>query len=224
VRELNKKELIPIALLIVAALLAIYVYPLLPAEVPMHWNAAGEVDSYGSKLFHVLLYPGIIVFIYALFELIPRIEVFRKNIKDFMKHFFIMKVAIMAFMIYIFALTTLPALGYAINFNVFLMPAVGLLMVIIGYLIKFAKRNFFVGIRTPWTLASDTVWKKTHELGSWVFMAMGVWLAVVGLILSPKYLVWGILVPVLGSVVWMFVYSYLLYKKESEDFQKEPKL
>jgi uncharacterized membrane protein len=104
------------------------------------------------------------------------------------------------------------------------MPAVGALFVIIGYLIKFSKRNFFVGLRTPWTLASDYVWEKTHKVGSWIFMALGVWMAVVGLLFSPKYLVWGILVPVFGMFIWMFVYSYLLYKKESEDFKKEPKL
>ncbi|MDP7282427.1 MAG: SdpI family protein, partial [Candidatus Undinarchaeales archaeon] len=132
--------------------------------------------------------------------------------------------SILAFMLYVFVLTTLPNFGFSINFNVLLMPAVGLLMVVIGYLIRFAKRNFFVGIRTPWTLASDSVWKKTHEVGSWVFIGIGVWLAVVGLILPVNLVVWGIMVPVLGMVVWMFVYSYLLYKKESEDFQKEPKL
>ena len=221
---MNKKELIPIGIILLTLITAIYIYPLLPAQVPIHWNAAGEVDDYGSRLFHVLMFPGIILFIYALFEIIPRIEVFRKNIKSFMKHFFVMKVSILAFMFYVFILTTLPNFGFTVNFNLLLMPAVGLLMVVIGYLIKFAKRNFFVGIRTPWTLASDSVWKKTHEVGSWVFMGMGVWLAVVGLIFSPKYLVWGILVPVLGSVVWMFWYSYKLYKEESGDFKKEPKL
>ena len=221
---MNKKEIIPIAIIFFTLLTAFYIFPRLPAQVPTHWNAAGEIDAYGSRLFHVLMFPGIIVFIYGLFELIPRIEVFRKNIKSFMKHFFIMKVSILAFMLYVFVLTTLPNFGFSINFNVLLMPAVGLLMVVIGYLIRFAKRNFFVGIRTPWTLASDSVWKKTHEVGSWVFIGIGVWLAVVGLILPVNLVVWGIMVPVLGMVVWMFVYSYLLYKKESEDFQKEPKL
>jgi uncharacterized membrane protein len=127
-------------------------------------------------------------------------------------------------MFYVFILTTLPNFGYSINFNVLLMPAVGLLMVVIGYLIKFAKRNFFIGIRTPWTLASDTVWKKTHEIGSKVFIGLGVWLAIVGLVLPVKFIVWGIMIPIFGMVIWMFVYSYLLYKKESENFKKEPKL
>jgi len=221
---MNKKEIIPIGIILLTLVIAGYIYPLLPAQIPTHWNAAGEVDAYGSKLFHVLMFPGIILLIYALFEVIPRIEVFRKNIRAFMKHFFVMKVSIMAFMCYIFVLTTLPNFGYGINFNIWLMPAVGLLMGVIGYLIKFAKRNFFVGIRTPWTLASDHVWKKTHDIGSKLFMTMGVWIALSGLVLSPKYIMWGIMVPILGLVVWMFVYSYLLYKKESQDFSKEPKL
>jgi len=222
--RMNKKELIPIGIILLTLVTAVYIYPLLPDQVPTHWNAAGEVDNYGSKLFHVLMFPSIIILIYALFEVIPRIEVFRKNIRAFMKHFFVMKVSILAFMCYIFVLTTLPNFGYSINFNIWLMPAVGLLMVVIGYLIKFAKRNFFVGLRTPWTLASDAVWKKTHDIGSKLFMAIGVWIALSGLVFPPKYVMWSIMVPVFGVVIWTFVYSYLLYKKESHDFKKEPNL
>jgi len=220
---MKKKELIPLTIVLLTVLVAIYIYPLLPARVPIHWNAASEIDGYGSRLFHVLMFPGIIVFIYALFQLIPKIEVFRKNIKSFMKYFFVMKVTIMGFLFYIFVLTTLPNFGFNIKFNILLMPALGTMFMVIGYVMKFAKRNFFVGFRTPWTLASDKVWKKTHEVGSKLFMILGVWLAISGFF-PTKYFMWYILVPVFGLVLWMFVYSYRLYKKESKGFKKEPKL
>lgn len=221
---MNKKELVPIALILAAVVLSIYVYPLLPDTVAIHWNASGQANGYSSKLFHVLLFPGIILFMYALFEILPRIEVFRKNLQSFSKHFFAIKVALLSFFVYVYVLATAANLGYTFNFGIWLMPALGLLFVIIGYAIQFAKRNFFVGIRTPWTMASDTVWKKTHKAGSKVFIGLGVWTALIGFIFPPKWLIWVMIVPLAASVVWMFWYSYALYKKESNNFKKEPKL
>ena len=74
------------------------------------------------------------------------------------------------------------------------------------------KRNFFIGIKTPWTLASERVWKKTHEMGGKVFMGTAV-LILVGM-LFPDYTIWFMLVPLLGGIGWIFIYSYLEFRKE----------
>ena len=76
-----------------------------------------------------------------------------------------------------------------------------------------AKRNFFIGIRTPWTLSSDHVWDETHRLGSILFIASGI-LALFGAFF-PDYAIWFILVPVLGSTLFLLVYSYILYQRET---------
>ena len=80
-----------------------------------------------------------------------------------------------------------------------------------GGFLKTAKRNWFIGIRTPWTLSNDKVWDKTHQLGSKLFMASGI-ISLLGLFKS-KCLIWFLLVPVLLSTLILFVYSYLEWKK-----------
>jgi uncharacterized membrane protein len=89
----------------------------------------------------------------------------------------------------------------------------GLIFIFAGFMMRQAKRNFFIGIRTPWTLSSDRVWDETHRLGSILFIASGV-LALLGA-LFPDFAIWFILVPVLGSTLFLLVYSYVLYQRET---------
>lgn len=201
------------SILIIIALFAasFYLYPGLPDEIPTHWNARGEIDDYSSKEM-VFLFPVIIFLIYGLFLVLPKIAVFRENIKSF-KHFESMKLALVLFFSLIFSATLLPNFGYDdLNMSRIIMPIIGLLLIYSGYIIKDAKRNFFIGIRTPWTLASDYAWEKTHKLGSKGFMLAGI-LMFLTLIFPPTYMVWFILVIVLGLVAILFVYSYLIWVK-----------
>jgi uncharacterized membrane protein len=93
-----------------------------------------------------------------------------------------------------------------------MMPAMGLLFFYIGTLMSKLKRNWFIGIRNPWTLSSDKVWNKTHKLGGTLFKVLGI-IMVLGILVASKYIVWIILVPVFTIVIWLFVYSYLEYKR-----------
>lgn len=213
IESMNKKEYLPIGIMLLVIAISVYLYPILPDQVPTHWNAAGDVDGYSSKLFHVTMFPALIILIAGLFHIIPRIGVFRKNIEAFMEYFYVMKVTVLAFFLYLYVITTLPNFGIGISMNFAIMPAVGFLFIIIGYMMKFAKRNFFVGIRTPWALASDKVWKKTHELGSKLFMVIGIWMFFVAF-LPPKFVIWALLIPIIVFVFWMYAYSYFEWKKE----------
>ena len=80
-------------------------------------------------------------------------------------------------------------------------------------MIKNAKRNFFIGIRTPWTLANDKVWKATHERGSLLFKILGVY-TFIFIFFTSEYAIWFFLVPVLALVIYLFAYSYFEFKKE----------
>ena len=163
-----------IVMIALAFLVGIALYPQMPDTMPSHWNAAGEVNGYMSKFWGLFLMPLISLGIFLLFLAIPRIDPLKANIAQFIKSYNLMMVLLTGYMLYVYALTLLAALGYQFNMTTMLLPAMGILFILIGFLIGNAKRNFFVGIRTPWTFSSDTVWAKTHQLGKWTFIGAGV--------------------------------------------------
>jgi uncharacterized membrane protein len=77
-----------------------------------------------------------------------------------------------------------------------------------------AKKNWFVGIRTPWTLSSENVWEKTHKIGAKLFKAAGI-TALLG-VLAPAYSFFFILGPILAASLYLVLYSYLEYRKEKK--------
>ena len=95
------------------------------------------------------------------------------------------------------------------------MPAMGLLFIFIGSMLRKAKRNFFIGIRTPWTLSSDKVWDETHRLGAVLFMISGV-LAFIGAFFGGTTAFWLFFVPLMSSAIFLVIYSYVLYKQETK--------
>jgi len=211
--ELSRYDKAAILIIVLLLSAAGYLYPSLPGEIPTHWNAAGEVDDYSSK-WTVFLIPIIAALILELFLILPKIAVFKKNILSF-KHFDSMKFVIVLFFAIIYGATVLPNFGYTFNMTKIILPLIALLFFYFGLILPSAKRNFFIGIRTPWTLSSDKVWEKTHKLGGKIFIKLGI-LMLVGVFVPAKYMVWFILVPILVAVGYIFVYSYVLWKKEGK--------
>lgn len=201
-----------ITLIAIAVLAGLLLWDRLPDPMPGHWNAAGEIDGYISKFWGVFLVPIISIALTGLFLIIPRIDPLKANIAQFRAAFNWFIVVFMAYMLYVYALTLVAALGTPFNMTLMLLPAVGLLFIGVGYLMSGAKRNFFIGIRTPWTLSSDTVWDKTHKLGSKLFMLGGV-VTILCAFLGESG-IWIMLVAMLGASFVPIVYSYVLYQRE----------
>ncbi|MFH1225019.1 MAG: DUF1648 domain-containing protein [Candidatus Diapherotrites archaeon] len=218
---LRKSEFAAFAIVVLSFAIAVYFYqsPLMPDVMPSHWNAAGQVDGYMDKFWGIFLMPIISAVMFALFLAIPRIEPLRENLEKFRREFGIFVIIIMAFMVYIYLLTILWALGKKFNMVQFLMPALAVLLYYAGVLLKKAKRNWFVGIRTPWTLSSDRVWDKTHKRGGAMFKVVALFTAFG--IFMPEYAIWLLLVPVLAVAVYLAAYSYLEYKKETGKGKKK---
>jgi len=204
-----------VLLMIIGATVAgLLLWNRLPDQMASHWNINDEVDGYMSKFWGMFMMPLITLGMFALFLVIPAIDPLKANIAKFREAFNLFIVLIVAFMLYIHGLTLAWSLGYT-NFRMStsMLPAMGLLFIFIGYMLRKAKRNFFIGIRTPWTLSSDTVWDKTHQLGSILFIAAGA-LALVGSIIGGFTAFLLIFIPLIGSTIFLVVYSYVLYQRE----------
>ena len=137
-------------------------------------------------------------------------EITKKQI--YHKDWFILLIVV--FLLYIYSLSIAWNLGYRFDMTQMIIPAIAVLLFYIGLLLKQAKRNWFIGIRTPWTLSSDIVWQKTHQLGSRLFKLLAL-LILLGLFF-PKYLLWFILLPIIIVVLYLIIYSYLEYQKEKK--------
>jgi uncharacterized membrane protein len=202
-----------ITLVVISVLVAIALYPTMPDPMPSHWNAAGEINGYMSKFWGLFLMPLVTLGMLLLFLAIPRIDPLKANIAQFIESYNLMMVLLIVYMLYVYALTLLAATGYLFNMTTMLLPAMGILFIAIGFLIGKAKRNFFVGIRTPWTLSSDTVWAKTHALGKWTFVGAGVVCIFCAFLGEVAF--WIMMICILAAAFIPIIYSYVLWKREN---------
>jgi len=206
---------VTIFLIAFAATFSVSVFDRLPDQMASHWNTTNQVDGYLSRFWGAFLMPIMSIGILALFLVIPGIDPLKANIAQFREYFNTFITLIVSFMVYMHILTMLWNLGYdQFNMGTAMLPALGLLFVFAGIMMRKAKRNFFIGIRTPWTLSSDRVWDETHRLGSTLFIVSGI-LAFLGAFFEA-YAIWLILVPILGSTIFLLVYSYVLYQRETK--------
>ncbi len=207
--------IITLTLILGATIAGLTLWNQLPDQMASHWNVNDEVDGYMPKFWGVFLMPLFSLGLFAIFLLIPNIDPLKANIAQFREAFNLFIVLIIGFMVYVHALTLLWSLGYTtFGMSRAMLPAIGVLFVFIGFMLRKAKRNFFIGIRTPWTLSSDTVWDKTHKLGAALFTISGV-LAVIGGFFGGMAAFWLLFLPLIGSVLFLVVYSYVLYQRET---------
>jgi uncharacterized membrane protein len=206
----NKTSIIVSISLVALALIAgILLFNRLPDPMPSHWNAAGQVDGYMSKFWGVFMMPLMTIGIMGLFLLIPQIDPLKANIAQFRGVFNWFIVAFTAYMLFIYALTIAAALGYQFNMTSLILPTVGLLLVGLGFMMKKAKRNFFIGIRTPWTLSNDVVWEKTHRLGGNLFVIAGL-VTMLTAFLGERG-IWVMLAILMVASLVPVVYSYFVF-------------
>ncbi len=205
-------ETVPLVLFLVMTGIAFVSHPLLPEKIPIHWNAAGAVDNYGSRDL-VFLLPGVFLVLLLLLFFFPLMEPFRKNMQDNYWRYYFFKVIFSIFFVVLFFVTLLPNFGYRINIASVIITMVALLFIGIGIAMRNIKQNYMFGIRTPWTLASELSWTKTHRLGSVLFTLLGI-LMIIGVFLLKPELLFILFLVALGSVIIaLFAYSYVIYRK-----------
>ena len=191
------RTVIIIALIALAGLaFSLWAAPRLPETVPSHWNAAGQVDGSSGRGQALFLLPAMTLSFGLLLIYLPKIDPLRADVQRFRGVYHWAVVGFSVFFIYLHVLTLLAGLGMNINMTYWMIPAMGLLFFGLGFMIERAQPNWFIGIRTPWTLSSPTVWQKTHRVGGLAFKVSGV-LVLVGLLFPVKAGFWFTLIPAL---------------------------
>ena len=215
---MNTRTTIIIAavLIVIATLVGVALWDRLPDPMASHWDSNDQINGYMSRFWGVFLMPLMTMGLVLFFLAIPRLDPLRANIAAFQSVFNLFIVLFVGFMVYVYFLTLLLNLGYTgFNMSEALLPALGVLFFFVGYLMRKSKRNFFIGIRTPWTLSSDWVWEETHRVGSVLFMISGA-LASIGSLFGGMTAFWFIFVPMMVSVLATLLYSYVLYQRETK--------
>ena len=192
----------------VASLLAA---PELPQEVVTHWNAAGEADGYAPRWVAMALLPALSVAILAMFAVIPWIDPLGSNIREFQAAYEWFAVGTVALLSYVHAVLLLVNVGVEASIFQLVTPAVAALYVAVGFVLDRAEQNWFVGIRTPWTLTDEQVWDRTHERAGPLFKVAGV--VTLGALVVPEYATAFLVGPVAVVALVTTVYSYVAYRR-----------
>ncbi len=211
-----QSEFIPLALLVLTIAASVFFYNNLPERIAVHWNYAGQADGYGSGQTQAIVFPLLIIGMYLLFLLIPYLDPKKERYEQFSKIYHIFKSIIMGLMVVIYMIIGLNGLGYNLPVGVIMPGLVGLLFIVMGNYLGKIKMNWFMGIRTPWTLSSENVWNKTHRFGGKMFILSG--LLMIAQIFLPlnfrlPVFIFSIAVILFGTVG----YSYIVYLREKKN-------
>jgi immunity protein, SdpI family len=207
------RKWLPAVLILGTLAFSISAYSRLPERMVIHWNAAGEPDGYGSRAFGVFMLPAVLVGIWGLLVALPRLDPRRANIEQFRDTYDLLVIAVVAVLCVLQVGIVGSALGWPIQVGRLAPVSIGALILFLGTLLPRFKSNFFFGIRTPWTLSSETVWARTHQVGGYAVSLLGLLLVVAGIMGTHRWF----LVAICGGmalVIGLLAYSYLLWRGE----------
>jgi uncharacterized membrane protein len=196
-----------------AWLLGLAALPFLPGRAPIHWNAAGEADGFGSPLTAALLLPAILTGIAVLAPLLPRLDPRGEAYAAFRPTYELFLNAVAGFMLLVHMMALGAALGLPVDMVRPMSVGLGLLFALLGNEMGRVQPNYFVGIRTPWTLADPEVWRRTHRAGGRAMVGAGLAAALLGLLLPAPWPLYAGLALVLGATLYALGYSYIVFRQ-----------
>lgn len=206
------KELLNVLLVLVPVIYLAGIYSSLPAMIPTHWNIHGQADDWGHKWSLWMLPTCLPLFVYIIFAIVPTIDP-KRRINN-MGKYGTMKFVTLLFMsslgCFILYMTQHPTAPI----QKFILALVGLFLAIIGNFFPTLKPNYFIGIRSPWALENETVWRKTHLLGGRLWVVGGVLLVITTFVLPQETLVASVGIPLILIMAFVpIVYSYIVWRK-----------
>lgn len=208
----NSLLLVGLGLVLLAVGLSIWAYPQLPDVVPSHWSLAGHVNGYLPRLVAVAIIPAIAVLTAVFAVVLPAISPRNYRFDGAIIAYYEAMIAVLAMLVAVhFVLLRAEIMGKAPPIGVIL-GLVGLLLAVLGILSGRVPKNFFMGVRTPWTLANDEVWLRTNRLAGRLMIVGGLAIVVLSL-LPPAWMVGAFVAIILVAALVPTVYSYVLYKR-----------
>ncbi len=204
---------LPLVLIAVMFVAGAVLYPSLPQTIPTHWGPGGTPDAWSQKSFlSVFQMPLVSAGLWLLFVVMPLFDPKRANLLRSKKAYGVILDGVTALMLAVFGASMAAAFNHAFPVDRIVFGSIGLLFLVIGNFMTTVKRNFTMGVRFSWTVMDDVVWAKTNRLGGYFFMGIGV-LALIGVFLPAPWNVVIMIVPALGQLPVLYVYSWRLYKK-----------
>jgi len=201
------------------AALSLYAWLQLPADatVAIHWNVEGNIDNYASKTMGFVTIPLVTLALAGLIKALPYLEPRRQNFEKSAKLIGATFFGVLLLMWVAHYSIIATAMGWPVNLFLLLKIAFGALLMLIGNYAAKSKSMFLVGFRTPWTLSSETVWKKTHSLFGKMFMLSGLILIALPLsVFSGKTFAYIFITLILLPVLICLVYSWVIWKQEQD--------
>jgi uncharacterized membrane protein len=207
-----KKDWGLLILIVLGFALGVYFYPSLPSRVPIHWNSKGQIDGYGGKFLGAFGIALVNLGMYLLFLVLPCIDPKRKNYKGFQSTYQYLKYLLIVFFLGLEVTILLIATGVVVNTTIFIQVLVSLLFILLGNVMGRFKHNYFVGIKTPWTLANEEVWRKTHRMAAPIWVIAGI-INILLTIIGMGFNGIAFIIIIAAIVVVPTVYSYIIYQQ-----------
>ena len=211
----KKKQYILWFVAMIPLVITLVFFERLPDKIPMHWNTAGEVDRVSDKLPGAFILPGITLAIPLMMTLLPKIDPKRRNYSAFKTAYYWLHLCFAVVFGCISIYVLLVSLGYnVVRVDTAIKFLIGVMITVFGNLMPKLKHNYFVGIKTPWTLANENVWFETHRLAGRLWFAAGLIMILLSFIPGQLTAVLYLACAVFSGAIPM-VYSYVRYKKYS---------
>jgi uncharacterized membrane protein len=210
-----KKHLYPLVLIVITILAWAVFLPDLPKELPIHWSLSGAVNGTATKGNAFVYMVSLMVFLYGMFALLPKIDPKKENYKYFTKGYLTITNSVLTLFFVVNMLIIFRGVGFDLPIANFAPVILGAVLMVLGNFLQQVRTNFFIGIRTPWTLSSEVVWRKTHRFAAKVFFFAGILLIFFGLF-SVQWARIGTLVIIGITIGLPTIYSYLVYRNEGK--------
>lgn len=198
-------------LMLLTAAVTLWAYPRLPDIIPTHWNAQGQADNFSEKSGSIWILPIMMVGTTLLLVFLPKLDPLRKNVALFSDVYYTFVLLVNGFFLYLHILTLWIGMGSRIQMVQWLVPAYAALCACCGWMVGRAKPNWFIGLRTPWTLSDERVWDQTHALGRKTFYLAAA--ATLPGIFWPQASFFFLIGPLLLASIIPVIYSYFLHRK-----------
>jgi len=205
--------------LVVAALgaaVSVWLYSRLPETMATHWNLQGAPDGYSSRFWAVVAMPLVTLGLTGLFNVLPKVDPKRENYAKFLDTYWLIANAVLVFTLVAHALILANGLGYTVRVDRLLPIGIGLLLAFLGNYLTRVEPNWFIGIRTPWTLSSDAVWRRVHRTAGWLFAIGGLVIAAGAFAPRSAFMPLLTIIIVIAAGIPV-VQSYILWKREQHD-------